>query len=316
MWDLDTLRWLNERACLSAQKLVSEKIGEQTGQPAEVLPEPVFPLSILAAKLVVGPPLLSRLIDLLENSNVVVEFIELVREFLPEYEGEIMSQVEDESRIRHFCSHFNNRYFPLGDVSDYLDDFTLGDFIQHIPVELMGFAYDDYEEFNSFRDGFILLLALVESPFDDTSRVPILERVKELVGRELLALIPPEGWSLEDIHRMLDETKFEGCAAFADWTWSSTGFLQLDANYADYGPEAWDRELVDTLTRQWPGVVDYQDKMHRMFDWLEEDIFHNFERLLSAMLGTEYEEVPKEQIPFPLDDEGQVIRKEVTVIER
>ncbi|MBA7470419.1 hypothetical protein ES707_05705 [subsurface metagenome] len=311
MWDLDTLRWLNERACLSAQKLVNEKIG----QPSEASPppEPVFPLSILAAKLVVGPPLLSRLIDLLENSESVREFIELVREFLPEHEGEIMSQVDDGDRISRFCSHFNNRYFPLQDTADAFDDLTLGDFMQNIPVQLMGFAYDDYEEFNSFRDGFILMLSLVESPFSDTSRVPILERVKELVGKELMALIPPEGWSLEDIHRMLDETKFGGCVAFADWTWSNTGFMLLDANYADYGPESWSVELVGNLTQQWPGVVDYQDKMHRMFDWLEEDMHHNFERLLSAMLGTEYEEVPKEQIPFPLDEDGQVIRKEVTL---
>ncbi len=315
MWDLDTLRWLNERACLSAQKLVSEKIG----QPVEYssAPEPVFPLSILAAKLVVGPPLLSRLIDLIENSESVREFIELVREFLPEHEGEIMSQVGDGDRIQRFCSHFNSRYFPLSqEVMDYDDDFTLGDFLQHIPVDLMGFSYSDYEEFNSFRDGFILLLALVESPFDDISRVPLLERVKELVGKGLMALIPPEGWSLDDIHRMLDETEYGGCVAFADWTWENTDFMQLNANYADYGPEAWSREIVDNLTQQWPGVVDYQNKMHRMFDWLEEDMHHNFERLLSAMLGTEYEEVPKEQISFPLDEDGQVIRKEVTVSER
>ncbi|GAI82680.1 unnamed protein product, partial [marine sediment metagenome] len=30
----------------------------------------------------------------------------------------------------------------------------------------------------------------------------------------------------------------------------------------------------------------------------------------------EYETVPKEQIPFPLDDEGQVIRKEVIAVDR
>ena len=307
MYDLETLRLLNERATIASRKLVNEKLG----QPVATTPEPVFPLAVLATKLLVGPPSLSRLIDLVLNYDSIVEFLELVREYLPEHEGEIMAQGEEQSRIERFCSLFGNRYFPLADLPDYGDDSLLSDFLQYIPVELMGFAYDDYEEFNSFRDGFILLLAVVESPYAETSRVPLLERVKELVGKDLLALIPPEGWSLDDIHRMLDGTEYEGCVAFADWVHNNTDCWQLDANHTDYGPEFWSRDIVDGLTRQWPTVMDLQDKMHRMFEWLEEDVHHNFSKLLSTIRGTEYEEVPvavaKEQIPFPLDDDGQVM---------
>ncbi|MBA7710444.1 hypothetical protein ES703_119386 [subsurface metagenome] len=273
----------------------------------------MFPLALLAAKLIVGPPSIVRLVDLLEASDSVAEFLSLVREFLPDHEADIMAAVDDSYRIERFCHYFSNQYFPLEDVEGAYDDFTIGDFIQHIPVSLMGFSWDDYEQFNDFRGGFILLLSMVESPWDNDERVPILERVKELVGKSLVELIPPDGWSLDDIHRMFEGSEYEGVVAFADWIHSTTGYLQLDANYTDYGPEAWSTEIVTDLTAERPMVIDLQEKMHHMHEWLEEDMHHNFEKLLSIMLGIECVSVPKEQMSFPLDDDGQVIRKEVTV---
>ncbi|GAI12905.1 unnamed protein product, partial [marine sediment metagenome] len=178
MWDLDTIRFLNEQAYLSSLKMVNDGIGSTAAPPR---PAPVFPLALLAAKLIIGPPSLSRLIDLLENSDSIAYFLELVREYLPEHENEIMSNVDDEDRISCFHRYFSNQYFPLQDTGTYYEDFTISDFIRQIPVELMGFSGDDYEEFNSFRDGFVLLLSIVESPYDSAERVPILERVKELV---------------------------------------------------------------------------------------------------------------------------------------
>lgn len=307
MWDLDTLHYLNELACLGAQKMVNDRIGPTTSSR----PAPVFPLSILAFKLIVGPPSLVRLVDLLEDSDSIAYFLELVREYLPTHEGEIMAQGDDAGRLERFHHHFSNQYFPLADDYAAYADFEISDFIRHIPVQLMGFAYDDYEEFNSFRDGFILLLSIVESPFDDNERIPILERVKELVGKRLVELIPTGGWGLDDVHRMFDGTEYEGCVTFVDWVHSATGCWQLDANYYDYGPEEWGREIVSGLTEQWPTVLEMQAKMQHMFEWLEEDMYHNFEKLLAIMLGMEYEEVPKEQIPLPLDDDSQVIREEV-----
>ncbi len=309
MWDLDTIHRLNEQAYLSSLKMVNDR-GEST--EAQPRPAPVFPLALLAAKLIVGPPSIVRLVDLLEASDSVAEFLSLVREFLPDHEADIMAAVDDSYRIERFCHYFSNQYFPLEEQPGY-DDFTIGDFIHHIPVSLMGFSWEDYEQFNDFRGGFILLLSMVESPWDNTERVPILERVKELVGKSLVELIPPDGWSLDDIHRMFEGSEYEGVVAFADWIHSTTGCMQLDANYTDYGPEMWSTELVNCLTAEWPMVIDIQEKMQHMHQWLEEDMHHNFEKLLSIMLGIECVSVPKEQMSFPLDDDGQVIRKEVTV---
>ena len=310
MWDLDTLRYLNEQAYLSSLKMVNDR-GEST--EAQPRPAPVFPLALLAAKLIVGPPSLVRLVDLVEASDSVAEFLSLVREFLPEHEVDIMAAVDDSYRIERFCHYFNNRYFPLEEQPGY-DDFTISDFLNHIPVQLMGFSWEDYEEFNDFREGFILLLSMVESPYENDQRVPILERVKELVGKTLAELIPPEGWSLGEIHRMFEGSQYEGVVAFADWIHCSTGCWQLDVNYIDAAPEMWSSEIVNGLTAEWPMVIDLQEKMSHMYVWIEEDMHHNFRKLLATMLGVEAFKdfyVPKEQMSFPLDDNAQVIRKEV-----
>jgi len=309
MWDLDTLRYLNEQAYLSSLKMVNEGVNSTAPPPR---PEPVFPLALLAAKLIVGPPSIVRLVDLIEASDSVAEFLTLVREFLPDHEADIMAAVDDSYRIERFCHYFSNQYFPLEEQPGY-DDFAIADFIHHIPVSLMGFSWEDYEQFNDFREGFVLLLSMVESPWDNAERVPILERVKELVGKSLVELIPPDGWSLDDIHRMFEGSQYEGVVAFADWIHSTTGCMQLDANYTDYGPEFWSTGIVNDLTQQWPTVIDIQEKMHHMHEWLEEDMHHNFEKLLSIMLGIECVSppVPKEQMSFPLDDDGQVIKEEV-----
>ncbi len=322
MWDLDTLRYLNEQAYLSSLKMVNRGVESTETQPStepqpntetQPRPEPVFPLALLAAKLIVGPPSMVRLIDLLEASDSVAEFLSLVRELLPDHEVAIMAAADEGQRIQRFCHYFNNQYFPLEDnYTGYTDDFSLMDFLHHIPVPLMGFSWDDYAQFNDFRDSFVLLLSMVESPYNNDERLPMLERVKEIVGKSLAELIPPDGWSLDDMHRMFEGSKYEGVVAFADWIHGNTGCMQLDANYSEYGPEMWSRELVNGLTSEWPTVVDLQDKMQNMYVWLEEDMHHNFGKLLEIMLGIEVLPPPvaKEQMPFPLDNDGQVIREE------
>ena len=311
MWDLETIRRMEAQAHLSFRRKQQMVNGEEE-QTDEPDPEPVYPLAILASKLITGPPSLSKLIDLLENSDSIAYFLEMVREYLPAHEAEIMSGTDDLSRIRSFVRYFDEQYFPLQDVEGYYEDYEFSDFLSHIPVDLMGFSYDDYEEFNSFRDGFVLLLSIAESPYEDNQRIALIERVKELVGKQMVEMIPPDGWSLDEIHRRLDGSKYEGCAAFADWIHSCTGCWQLDANYEDYVPEGWSREIIDGLTEQRAEVIDLQEKMQRMYEWLEEDIYHHFEELLARMNDTEYIPVPREQIPFPLDDNGQVIEEVIS----
>ena len=316
MWDLETLRYLNEQAYLSSLKLVNEGISQPTATTEQSKPSTVFPLAILSYRLIVGPPSLSRVIDIIEGSDSIAYFLELIREYLPNREADIMARMDDAGRIQRFTEHFNQRYFPLSEEFNHFDDYTIADFTRQIPVELMGFSWDDYEGFNSYRDGFVLMLALIETPYDEEERVPLLERAKELVGKGLVEQIPVKGFDLDEVHRLCDGNEYEGFVAFADWIHSCTECWQLDANYGEYTGEDWSPQIIEELTRQWPRVIDIQDKMHQMYEWIEEDLFRNFQKLLSVMLGIEYETVPREQMPLPLDEEGQVIGKEVTAVGR
>lgn len=316
MWDLREIQRQNEQAYLSSLQMINE--GANSTAPAPK-PEPVFPLAVLAAKLLVGPPSIVRIIDLLENSDSVAEFLSLVREFIPEHEADIMAAPSDSYRLERFCHYFEPQYFPIENGAEsWGEDYTIGDFVSRIPVHLMGFSCDDYSEFMSYRNGFILLLAMVENPyvdFGDNERVPILEQVKVLVGKSLVELIPPDGWSLADIHRMFDDSPYPGVAAFADWIHQNTGCWQLDANYSEYSEEFWSTEVVDGLTQQWPQVVEIQDKMFKIHEWLEEDMRQNFAKVLAVMHGRERIDevyVAKEQMSLPLDENGQIVRKEVT----
>lgn len=298
MLDLDGLRYINEQAHLAAVERA-----EHGGQQADgVAHSPVFPLAFLARHLIVGPPSLSHLIDLIENSDIVADFLDLVREFLPDQEAFIMAQDED-GRIREFAHYFEEQYFPLSD-SLCFNDLTLGDFLIQIPVDLMGFSYEDFHQFADFREGYILMLSLVESPWVEDSeggRLPILERVAELVGRDMVELIPAEGWSVAELHQILDETDYKGITAFAEWVTSATGCWQLDATYENYEGEEWSRRVVDELTRQWPQVLAIQDDIQNMSEWLEESLRDNFAKVLALLQEKKPFIVPKEQLAFPLD---------------
>ena len=70
--------------------------------------EKAMPLTVLADRLTLGPPSIGVLIDLLEQSEYVQEFLELVREYLPEHEKEIMLEDHDDRAYR-FCQLFSAR---------------------------------------------------------------------------------------------------------------------------------------------------------------------------------------------------------------
>ena len=310
MWDLETLRYLNNQAYLANLKMINGELVNSTSSPNR---DPVFPLSLLAHKLIVGPPSVAALLDAFENADYAAEFLNLIRDLLPAYERDIMSQIGSSERIQRFCHFFNAEYFPLEDyMAMAYEDFELGDFLHHMPVQLMGFSYDDYYQTGDYRDGFILLLALLECPYyDHEERLPLLDKVKQLVGPRLLAMIPDEGWSHEYVAEMFNTSEHPGVAAFANWIWQDTGYMQLDANYTEYGPEMWSTSLVAELTEQWPRVVELQNQMSEAYNWLEEDLAHNYEIILNILNNEVVAPTPIEQMSLPLDEEGQVIKEEV-----
>lgn len=275
--------------------------------------EGASPLQVLADRLIVGPPSIAALIDLLDEGEYIQEFVELVREYLPEHEREIMVGVLGD-RANRFCQLFGEKYFELD--SDMLDigEEAIAMLVHEIPVRLMGLGYEDYHEFESMADGMVLMLALVANPWiepeedEEAARIPLLERVAELVGKEIAELIPKEGWDLKELHRRLDDTQYAPVAAFADWVWQSTGLALLDNCYEQMGCGwggvniPWDRETVDGLTEEWPKIRQFWDSVNHIEDWLRDKHQANYGELVDFLLGKERPKIPKEQLPLPLDD--------------
>ncbi len=316
MYDLELLRYLNEQAHLKFLELANEdrtpavRVAEEIG---EIRPPPVFPLAILAKKLIGGPPSMAYFIELLELGDVSIGFRDLVREYLPEYEASIMAEDLDR-RAWKFGQFFSEKHFPLSDVTSSYD-FTMGDLLDRIPTQPMGFSYESYHSFTDFREGYILALSLIEYPWDEWgdedervgesgARVVILERAAELVGEGLSRLIPEGGWSAQDLHGMVNGTKFEGLGDFADWVVNSTGYYFLDAQgeSLEMGEQIeWDPGTVSELTEDWHGACEILEKVHRLALLLEEDSESTFRELLALLLSTPDLIIPKEQLPLPLD---------------
>ncbi len=327
MYDLEMLRWLNEQAHFRAVELANKDVSLSAPvaekPKAVVKAPPVFPLSVLGRKLLGGPPSLAYYVELLEQGDTVIGFRNLVREYLPEYEVDILAE-DLHTRAMRFMRFFSEKFFPL--YEDMNEGFTTASLLSNIPTRPMGFSEESYHAFADFRPGYILALSLVESPWDhelmdeagvedeDTmqgGRVPILEAASELVGRALIRLIPDEGWAPDRLHYLTDDTEFEGLGDFADWVCCQTGLYHLDtqASSIEMGlmegePMPWTRDNVEELVGDWQQSADIWDSLHRFALLLEQDPESTFRRLL-ALLHDNQDIVlpmviPKEQLTLPL----------------
>lgn len=320
MWDPETLRFLNEQAHFRFLELANQERAPYV--PAareikEVRPPPAFPLSILARKLIGGPPSLAYFVELLEMGETATAFRDMVREYLPDYEANIYAEDLD-CRAAEFSRLFSKNYFPLCEDA-FSEDFTIGDLVSQIPVQPLGFSYESYHGFMDFRDGYILALSLLECPWDEDplgldfdseedegegGRIPILERVGELVGEGLPRLIPRGGWNAEDLHKLVDGTEFEGLGEFADWVWGNTGCYHLDAQgeSRETGEHfEWEPGTVEDMTSDWKASCEILDKIHKVALLLEDDMERTFRKLMALLLDRQELIIAKEQLPLPLD---------------
>ena len=145
--------------------------GKQLEEAQSPQPE-AWALTLLADKLKTGPPLLSDLIDCLENINTVEAFRGLIRMLFPEHELDIMSEPRNR-RVYRFCYIFGKKYYPLPANTDC----GVGDWVESMPVALMAMSYSAYHQLE-MRPGYLLLLSLVVYPYEgderdeDDDRVP------------------------------------------------------------------------------------------------------------------------------------------------
>ncbi|MFA5500399.1 MAG: hypothetical protein WC404_04905 [Candidatus Omnitrophota bacterium] len=292
MWAEITLNLINEEAVREYDRKVKEGKIQVRDRNA------VFPLSILCRKMCKGPPLLSRLIDAFEGNLFAEEFIGLVRELLPDKEVEIMAESVDK-RPGKFCAIFSKRYFPIAD-DRYYDN--LGDLVRSMPINLQGMTEEDYHNFADLRPGCILMLSLINSPFEyeyeaigegskrkwlTSDKVPILDMTGTLIQDiDLLKKIPRHGWTNLEIRKRVESTPlWWGLADYADWVNLETEWDLL--NYS--GEDAiitipWSLDTVKSLTIEWPRIEAFWKRIEDMASWLEKDIPGHYRELVETLL--------------------------------
>lgn len=245
-------------------------------------------LATLADKLITlsSPPSLRSLLARLESAEDYAEFMNLVREYVPERENEIKRLSTPAAQIAEFASAFENRYFPLwyhltdGDVEEYAQ------LTNRIPIVALGFDYDDYDrmETGDYPNGITLMSYLFQHPYEagDQVRVPLAAACAKIVPAALLLRVPAGGMSTEEVHRLLDETRFEGVALWGDRLNMDTGnsFFDNSMENAYENTPDWDKELVEDLKQEWLKAQALDQKVQKVREWLEKDEAANYAELL------------------------------------
>jgi hypothetical protein len=216
-----------------------------------------------------------------------IEFVALVREFLPEREEDIIRKAILRDQITAFATYFEDRYFPLEDSLIWdVDSYSW--LTRAIPVVIRGMSYDDYHDiWSNWRQGIHLMTYLVSDPYPDgETRILISETCKEYVPIDILQQVPEEGFFPADCHRILDETPYKALALWSDIVWAETGNFFLDTNYDNYMEELldWDRETVEMLTQQWQQADVIEEEILNLVIWLEDDPPAHFGELVNFIL--------------------------------
>lgn len=266
------------------------------------MPEADGPLSILGRKLLrLCPPSLSALIGQLEGVEDYSYFVNLVREFVPERERDILSELTPEGQLVAFADAFGHRYFPIEQLyCESCNDITRG-----IPVIVMGMSYDDYHMIASdSRPGIQLMTYLVEDPNQEQdTRIALAEACTESVPIALLEKVPEGGLSVNRCQELLAKTKYQALIHWAKIVCNDTGNFFLDGCGEDLFSGYWDlpqwtRQEVEGLTQEWQQAEVVQTEITKLADWLEEDPPARFEEILSFITGEK--NVSKEQLHLPL----------------
>ena len=249
------------------------------------------PLSALTRRMQsLAPPSLSILIARLSEMEDYGDFVKLVKEFLPEREEDIFHQLSPATQMAAFANYFEDRYFPLDENFKLGEGESYYELTRGIPVIVRGLSYDDYECITSdWRPGLQLMSYLIENPYEEgDARISLAEACEEHVTVELLQRVPEGGLSLDEAHRILDNTPYNALALWAGIMCASTGNFFLDTDYEMLWsggalPE-WDRETVEILTRQWQQADLIQQEILDLAEFLEGDPATRFGEILNFIL--------------------------------
>jgi hypothetical protein len=273
MWDLNTLGKMND------EHVKKEREDKRS-------------LAVLARQLMPPhPPALSVLIAVITESEEYGIFIDLIREYLPEKEAEILDESTPTAQMMVFAKHFEDRYFPLdyafrnGDVEEY------GQLTRNIPIIARGLSWDDYDGIaESGRPGIQLLSYLLENPSrEDDMRVALGEACLEHVTPDILERVPAEGFRIKELHDLVAGTKYSALETWGKMISLDTGNLLLDTTQEDlysggYNLPDWDRDEVEGFMKEWKDADKLDEQVNNLVEWLEQDTPAHFKEFLEFLL--------------------------------
>lgn len=250
-------------------------------------------LATLSHKLITrtAPPSLIDLRDLLLTSETYAEFMRIVHEFTPEIEADVKRAAGPANKMMAFANAFEPRYFPLhpsfaeGLQEEYYD------ICSQIPVVTLAVSWDSYHELADgyWPKGLMLAAYILADPYGNIDspegeRVALADACAKFVRKEDLARVPLGGISEDDVHKLLDGTRFEALATVSDILHYDAGDCFHDNDeemISQGGPDLdWDRENVEALTRGWLKAQATEEKVGKLYSWLEEDLLAHFAELL------------------------------------
>jgi len=221
------------------------------------MPERIGPLAALANKLFeMAPYNLSALKVKIFPSEDQLAFMNLVEEYLPERQDEILKLSTPGQQTAKFASYFADRYFPLAEFFMDEEDQDYSFIVNGIPLIVQGVGWEQYEQIPEQNDpGEIIATYLVSSGMEsEGSRITLAEACATWIPRDLLILVPKDGLGTEDAHRLFDNTPYKGIALWADILNGATDnyFLDTDDEYfSSSSPPEWHMDNVKELTRLW-----------------------------------------------------------------
>jgi hypothetical protein len=256
------------------------------------MPERASPLLILTEKLYSqGVPSLRSLVAQIAGAEEYAEFINLIKRFLPERERDILQKRTPGAQIASFASYFEDRYFPLHDYFESQEVESYGELVSQIPVTCLGISWEDLHEATEWQPYAMLMTYLVESPWPgEDIDVSLAEACSEHLPEALIQRAGKIRLSPEKAHKLLDGTRYEPLALWAERICQSTGNLFLDTDYETLSNSPlpdWTPEEVEGLTREWQSAEALIHRTDEFMTWLEEDLGAHAEELISFIEGRE-----------------------------
>ena len=241
------------------------------------MPERIGPLAALANKLFeMAPYNLSALKVKIFPSEDQLAFMNIVEEFLPERTDEILKLITPGKQTAKFASYFEDRYFPLAEFFMDEEDQDYSFIVNGIPLIVQGIGWEQYEQIPEQNDpGEIIATYLVSSGMEsEGSRVTLAEACTTWIPRDLLELVPKDGLSTEDAHRLFDSTPYKGIALWADILNSNTGNYFLDTDDESYSSSSspeWDMENVKELAKLWKEAELKQSVVYNLWKVIDKE---------------------------------------------